>query len=304
MLVLATAGYDQASAKTPDDKYNNEVINYATMAIQKIESGAKSVTGDYGVLTYSYKDKDNAVGWMNYIIGYIDYYRMNKKSEGLTYFYKASQAGSTTKTNPFLYQTIGLFYRGEVVRLGEEIATKLKANNNQANDEIKSLIAMQKGYADRAIDAYGRAYKLADSSNKQYKDGLYDSVKEIYTLRFEGKTDGVDAYVASLTGKPLPDPTSKVEPVAEVDPATTTNSDPAATNSDPAKTPASNTTKPPTTPAKTPASNTTKPAATPDSKKPPVTPMSSTTKEPPTKVTVTKDNASAKKPAPKKKGTR
>ncbi|MEO8074272.1 MAG: hypothetical protein ABI686_13620 [Acidobacteriota bacterium] len=309
MLVLATAGYDQASAKTPDDKYNNEVINYATMAVQKIESGAKSVTGDYGVLTYAYKDKDNAVGWMNYIIGYIDYYRMSKKTEGLTYFYKASQASSTTKTNPFLYQTIGLYYRGEVVRLGEDIAAKLKANNNQANDEIKSLIAMQKGYADRAIDAYARAYKLSDASNKQYKDGLYESVKEIYTLRFEGKTDGVDAYIANLTSKPLPDPASKVEPVVEEDAATATNSVPAATNTAPAatpsKTPASNTTKPPTTTTKTPAPSTTKPAATPDSKKPPVTPMSSTTtKETPTKVTVTKDNTSAKKPAPKKKGTR
>ncbi len=327
-IALATAGFYQASAKSPVDTYNNEAINYAKTAIQQIESGAKSTTGDYGVLGYSYKLKDpkefsttegarsNTLGWMNYIIGYIDYYRMSKKDEGLAYFYKASQANSTTKTNPSLYQTIGLYYRGEVVRLGEDIAAKLKANNNQANDEIKSLIAMQKGYADRAIDAYARAYKLADASNKQYKDGLYDSVKEIYTLRFEGKTDGVDAYIANLTSKPLPDPASKVEPVVEEDAATATTSVPAATNTAPAatpvKNPASNTTKPPTTTTKTPAPSTTKPAttptkpaATPNSKKPPVTPMSSTTtKETPTKVTVTKDNTSAKKPAPKKKGTR
>ncbi len=154
MLVLATAGYDQATAKPPVDTYNNEAINYARMAIQKLEAGTASKTGDYGVLTYAYKDKDNALGWMNYIIGYVDYFRLSKKEEGLAYFYKSSQINSTTKKNPFLYQTIGNSYRDEVVKLGEKIAASLKANNNLPTDEAKELIAMQKGYADRAIDAY------------------------------------------------------------------------------------------------------------------------------------------------------
>ncbi len=127
-LVLATAGYDQAAAKPPVDTYNNEAINYARSAIQKIESGTKSTTGDFGVLTYSYKTKDNALGWMNYIIGYVDYYRLGKKDEGLTYLYKASMApgGATTKTNAYLYQTIGAHYRDEVVRLGKKSLPKLK----------------------------------------------------------------------------------------------------------------------------------------------------------------------------------
>lgn len=312
-LVLATAGYDQAAAKPPVDTYNNEAINYARSAIQKIESGTKSTTGDFGVLTYSYKNKDNALGWMNYIIGYIDYYRLGKKDEGLSYLYKAAMVpgGATTKTNAYLYQTIGAHYRDEVVRLGKEIVTKIEEAGKET-DETKAIFALEKGYADRAIDAYARAYKAADPKDKAYRDGLYDTIKEIYKLRFEGKEDGVDAYVATLTSQPMPDPTTKVMPVIEESTTTATTSGEASP-----MTTTPGTTKPATsTDNKKPASTPAKPATSTDSKKPPTTPMSSNTKESTTKVTVTKDNnetsstttakqkTPAKKPAPKKKGTR
>ncbi len=318
MLVLATAGYDQAIAKPPVDTYNSEAINYARQAIQKLEADTKSQTGDYGVLSYSYKDKNNALGWMNYIIGYVDYFRLNNKTEGLAYFYKASQGTSTTKNNPFLYQTIGNSYRDEVVKLGEKIAANLKTENGQPSDATKELIAMQKGYADRAIDAFARAYKVADASaaGKSYRDGLNENVKEIYTLRFEGKPGDVNAYTTSLLSNPLPDPASKVNPVVEEQaPTETPGVTPTPTPTPkPAGTSMPNGTKPMASPSPV------KPAtATPakiNETKPPVKPVSSTTPAKPdsTKVTVTKgnDNSSAesttktpsKKPAPKKKGTR
>ena len=310
IIVLATAGYDKASEKPPVDTYNNDAVTYAKSAIQKIEAGAKSTTGAYGVLNYSYKladnkdystpegAKTNALGWMNYIVGYIDYYRLSKKDEGLSYLYKASTINSTTKNNAALYQTIGLYYRDEVVRLGKEIVDKIAAAGNKETDETKALFALEKGNADRAIDGYARAYKLADTKDKAYKDGLYETVKEIYKLRFEGKTDGVDAYVATLTSKPMPDPATKVEPVIEVVPATAT---PGAT--------------PGTTPTATPTGTTkpATPAATPGATKP--ASSTTTTKPDTTKVTVTKTDdgnstsesttkTPAKKPAPKKKGTR
>ncbi len=310
MLVLATAGYDQATAKPPVDTYNNEAVNYAKSAIQKLDANVKSKTGDYGVLTYSYKDKENARGWMNYIIGFVNYYRLGKKDEGLPYLYKAAQAtSSTTKSNPYLYQTFGSYYRDEVVRLGDEIVVKLKANNNQATDETKALIAMQKGYADRAVDSYARAYSVADKApaGKDYRDGLYGSLKEIYNLRYEGKRTDVDVYANGVSSRPMPDPTTKVTPVAEeVAPATTT---PATTTPSTTK-PADASMNP----------STTKPVTTMDDSKTSTKPMSSTTTTKPatTKVTVTKtDNGNsssettttktktpAKKPAPKKKGTR
>ena len=314
MIVLATAGFDQASAKPPVDTYNNEAINYAKSAIQKIEAGTKSTTEAYGVLGYSYKNADvkefsttegaksNALGWMNYIIGYIDYYRLGKKDEGLAYLYKASNINSTAKTNPALYQTLAAHYRDDVVRLGNEIVEKLKANENIPTDETKALIAMQKGYADRAADAYARAYNVADKSaaGKNYRDSLYTSLKEIYNLRYEGKKTDVDAFAASVASQPLPNPATTVTPIAEEDPATTTSQVTPVTT--------------PTTTMAKPATTTTKPATT-TTTKPPAKPMSSNTQEPATKVTVTKTNdetsasavkskTPAKKPVAKKKGSR
>jgi len=307
LLVLASLGYDQAVANPPVDTYNNETINYAKTAIQKLEANTSSKTGDYGVLQYSYKTKDfpdgraNALGWMNYTIGYIDYYRLNKKEEALPYLYKASQVTSGTKNNPFLYQTIGSYYREKVADLGKQIVDKIEAlrkmNADNKGDtdeakaldaETKNLIALQKGYADRAIDAYARAYKMADPKDSNYKNGLYTTLKEIYNLRYEGKRTDVDAYVANIANTPMPDPTTQVTPVVEADTTTTTTGSASATPS--ATTPAA---------AK---------SATVTADKTPAKPASSTPANGATKVTVTKTNTpapaksttSVKKPAPKK----
>lgn len=319
ILVLASTGYDQSVANPPVDTYNNETINYAKSAIQKLEAGTPSKTGDYGVLQYSYKTpefpegKNNALGWMNYSIGYILYHRQNKKEEALPYLYKAAQANASTKSYPALYQTLGSYYRDQVARIGKEIVAKIDEGKkveaitpqtDAEREQIKTIVAetdnligLQKGYADRAIDAYARAYKMTDAKNAEYKTGLYNSLKELYNLRYEGKRNDLDSFVASVTNTPLPDPTTKVTPVGV---ETTT----ASTTGDTNMTPTANTT---TKPAMTPAANT-KPAAPPAANTKPATapatkPMSATDSKSTTKVTVTKTDSgkTAAKPAPKKK---
>ncbi len=137
LIVLATVGYDQARMNPPVNTYNTETVDYAKSAIDKIQAGKTSVNGSYGVLAYSYKNKENALGWMNYIVGYVMYYGQSKKEEALPFLYKATQANnSTTKNDAVLYQTIALYYRDQVARLGNEIVAKLKETENQATDEV------------------------------------------------------------------------------------------------------------------------------------------------------------------------
>lgn len=319
LLVLGSVGYDQASATPAVDTYNNDTIEYAKMAIQKLESNATSKTGGYGVYGYSYKNdklangkpnpsgyadgKANALGAMNYNIGYIMYYRQGKdnpakKKEALPYFYKATQYNSYSKKNPTVYQAIGAWYLDEAIRIDKERTTILTANGNKDNEQTLAMVGEQKGYADRAIDAYSRAYKLAKSAekpSKEYTDGLYTRLKELYAFRYDGKTTGIDEFVAKVDATPFPDPTTAVTPVKveTTEPATTT----------------SGTTTPATTPA------TPKPAVTTPTPKPATTPATTTTK-PPTAGTATTTTSSTaeikpatvkttvKKPAPKKKGTR
>jgi hypothetical protein len=103
--------------------------------------------------------------------------------------------------------------------LETEYKTKLVANNNVDNGETKTLLALAKGTADRAIDAFGRAYKIA--INSMLKPDVIDTIKktldDLYRLRFntppDVKPEGVEIYVEKLNGKPMPDPAVKIEPI-------------------------------------------------------------------------------------------
>ncbi len=283
-ILLGSIGLDESIKN--NDKFNADTVRYAQEAIQKIESGVTSK--DYGAAFkgkgYVYKTpkfpdtKSNALGWLNYTVGYIKYFREKDKKAALPFLYKATQYNSATKGFSDPYAAIGQYYLDEIVRLDAE--RKAKAVDNKETDETKAIYALQKGYADRGIDALARAYKLIGTTpaEKAYRDSIYAKLKGTYEFRNNGKADGMDAAIASIPAKPMPNPTTEVTPVVEVAPATTTTS---SANTSSMTTPAA---------ATIPVSNTTaaKPAAAATSK-----------------ATAVKTTApAAKKPAPKKKGTR
>lgn len=301
MLVLATIGFDKAAAPTPIDTYNADAVNYARQAIQKIEGGATSK--QYGAWKYTYTTKEypdgknNALAWMNYTVGYIMYNRQNQKKEALPYFYKAVQYNSAVKKNPVVYQAIGDYYKNEYNRIDDERTKIAEQAKNEANEETKKqlidkakeLLGLQKGYADRMIDAYARAWANA-GTDKTYRDALYNTLRILYTFRHDNKTEGFsEAYLNAFAARPLPDPASTVTPVVE----TTTTAATTTSSSVPA------------------ASATTNSAAAATANKPAVNGVTTTATTKPTAAngaatgTTAKPAAPAKKPAaPKKKGTR
>lgn len=318
MLTLVSAGYDQTRLATPVDTYNADTINYAKAAIQKIESGATS-TG-WGVYTYNFnngKFKDTkayTLGALSYIIGDITSSRLGKtdaakRKEALPYFYKASQYDSFAKNDPFVYQSAGAWYLDEAIRIDKErqaILAAMPEKERKDNEKTLAMVGEQKGYADRAIDAYSRAYNLTKANTKTPKatvDNLYTRLKELYAFRFDNKTEGMDAAIAKADATPFPDPSTPITPVT-VEPT------------EPATTPTGTGTTPATTGTTTPATGTTKPA-TGTTTAPTTTPKPVTTPKPATTPTGTAkpagtattdsatDNKNAvKKTTPKKKGTR
>lgn len=235
-IVLATMGYDEAVKQ--NDTFNPQAIDYAKRAIQLIEAGKPSVSKSYGAYGYSYKTKEfttetqaknNALGWLNYNIGYIMFYRQKNRKDALPYIYKATQFDSGVKKFSDPYRMIGEYYFDEVARIDKERQEKIKANNNEDNEETLRLLAVEKGNADRAIDAYARAYALSKdnpAATKEYKDILYARLKSLYTFR-HNNTDGIDSLVASVMNRPMPNPTTEVTPVVEektTDTSTTTTS--------------------------------------------------------------------------------
>lgn len=235
-IVLASIGFDKAIANPPVDKYNNDAINNAKLVIQKIEAGKPSVTGNYGVFSYSYKTKDfpdgknNTLGWMNYIIGYIMYNRLDQKKAALPYLYKASQLNSATKNIPDIYQAIGNYYVDEFIRLDKERVAKIEAAGNVDTEETKQLLALQRGYADRALESFARAYKIAgnDPKIKAYKDSLLSRAKELYAIRYNNDMSGFDTYLASVTNQPFTNPTTAVTPITAAEDTTTGSASPSS----------------------------------------------------------------------------
>jgi hypothetical protein len=266
MLDLISVGYDRAAVDKVDT-FNAETVSYAKMALDRIQAGGTSATGKYGVFI-PFNTKEDTQSWLNYIIGWQMYNKQNQQKESLTYFYKAAQSGAK-KNDTGIYTTIGKFYFDEAVRLDTEYRDKRKANNNEDTDETKALLALARGTADRAADAFGRAYKIAAADPKlaQLKTNVAKTLTDLYKFRFnlaDAKQADVDAYVNGLTSKPMPDPATAVTPVVVETPTTATNStnnstlnttNAAATNSTQASTATTNRTATPAakTPAKKPA---------------------------------------------------
>lgn len=232
ILVLGSIGLDQAMKNPSVDKYNNDTIKYAKLAIQKINSGKNSKK--FGAYQYVYKSKENALGWMNYTIGQIMFLRqskndISKKKEGLKYLYKASMFDSDVKKNPRLYGSLGAYYFSEVVKLGEEREV-LDPKVEENFEKIDNLFGLEKAYAERGADAYARSYFLAKidkTATPKYKKFLYSRrLKPLYTFRFPKplQEDGtpeenidarINSYVVKITGTPLPNPTDEIIPILE-----------------------------------------------------------------------------------------
>lgn len=298
-IVLASIGYDKASAQTPDDKYNADTIMFAKMAIDRINAGKVSPSGQYGAYNYVYKTqkypdgKNNALGWMNYYIGYIMYNRMKQPKEALPYLYKATQVNSETKNTAEVYRLIGNWYADEFARIDKDRIAKVQAANGEDTDETKALFALQKGYAERAADAYARGYKVVSPTATQaYKDALLTRSKQLYGIRFNNdpaKVDGYDAFATAAIAKPFVDPTTAVTPV-EIPAETTPTTGTPTTGTAPTTTPSTGTPKPTTAPTTT----TTKPSTTTTpttTTKPSTTTTPSTTTKPVAKPTPTKPSA-------------
>jgi hypothetical protein len=199
------------------------------------------------------------------------YYWQGQKKDALPFFYKAAQFNSAAKKEPTLYGSIADWYFSELVKLNQLSVEKvklrdekLKTTNGVVNDEIKSLndeiiqlIAMQRGYADRALHAYALDYGVESTApaNQTFRDNLKAKMQQLYEFRFEGKKDGLDDYIASSPGRALADPSSAVAPIAETPPAAPTGTATATTKT--ATAPATATTPKTQTPATSPSVTTT-----------------------------------------------
>jgi hypothetical protein len=221
LISLGSIGYDQSFEKN-NYKYNDDTLRYARQAIAALEAGKPAKT--YGLFNWTFKDKNTALSELNLTVGYITQVAQKNKKDSVEYLYKATQGGSSTAKNPIPYELIGWYYFDELNKLVQQIKTA-EATQSASDtaevaqkkvDDIKALVAMANGTAERAMDAFSRAYSLAAPSNAPYRAKLKKNVEDAYKLR-HGKVEGVDAYIASVSSKPFPNPTSPITPISDPD---------------------------------------------------------------------------------------
>ena len=223
-----------AGAK-PTNKQPDEAIRYAQAALTALKSNdcpKKAANGQMVCGAFKYElNKQDAISELNYAIGYVTFWLKKDKKAAIPYYYAAITNAGSRKDDAYGYSSLGDYYQEEVARLGKEYAELVKTQAPVATDtpevasakeaKLKEAEGILKGYLDRTIDAYSRAWKA--TTDKTVKDKLYKTVQDLYQLRFQ-KTDGLDAYIASTVAKPFPNPTSAVTPVTDEPANTTTGS--------------------------------------------------------------------------------
>lgn len=215
LLVPVDYGFVLATSSPAVNTYNDQTIALAKQTIQKIES---NTLGDVKWADYNYKSKDDALAWMNYIIGFITFNNLTgKEADAVPYLYKSLQYNSEIKNKPLPYYAIGFNYRTQYNKAVQDFQTKY-AGAKDVTDEMKQDLGMQKALADRAIDAFARAYAVAKADPKlpqAAKDARLKDLEQMYKIRNKEQTAGMNELVASVMSKPLPDPSSPVTPVIE-----------------------------------------------------------------------------------------
>jgi len=221
-----------------DPNLLNDSSQYAKKAIELIEVGKPFAP---------FTTKDQALAYLNNEVG--KSLLKSAPADAIPYFLKAARLESDLKKSPQLYADLaGAYGEGPIAKQSEEYKQKFTTESPESKlavDNLNQLI-------DRQIDALARATAL--STNPANKKALNDLLTGLYTDRNKSTT-GLDALLASVLSKPVPDfPTPLTLPTPAATPEATPAATPAVT---PATTPATN---PAAKPAATPA---TKPAAKP-----------------------------------------
>ena len=178
-IVLATIGGDEALIRN-NYKYADQSLRYAKMAIADLEANKSFAVEGKGselfglsmydankkaIYDYSFKDRNAALGWMNLYVGNILTHN-GDKAGALPYLYKATKL---VPDSPAAYAMIGTYYFDQLApaikEINDMIADVQKDTNVDSiktkNEAIKAKVAMSNGIAERAMDAYARAYTIS-----------------------------------------------------------------------------------------------------------------------------------------------
>jgi hypothetical protein len=196
LLNIANAGY-AAQATGNNSSFNNDAIAEAKKSLQLIESG-KAVEK-----WTPFESKDDAVGWLNYIIATMT--KDKSPAESIPYFIKSASVEGTIKKLPYTYNFLGAAYEtGPYAKQSADY--KAKYENKDETPESKLALENINQLVDRMVDAYARAVATSGSDSK-YAGIKADALKaatDWYKFRHNNSETGLNEMIAGVLAKPLP----------------------------------------------------------------------------------------------------
>lgn len=232
---LAAIGGEEGLASN-NFKYADDSIRFAKQALADLEAGKPFLALDgkttvYGVSKYAFKTKDEAIGWLNLYIGFLTAAGKKDTNSALAFLYKASQSTTDAAKRPVVYELVGDYYMNDLRKVVEEIKAKAASQSDTDTPEvakqkvadIEALVAKSNGIAERAADAYARAYSLAvpPAFKPDYRARMKKNLEDAVRVR-TGATTDVDKWIASVNSRPFVNPQTPITPITDTKPGTTT----------------------------------------------------------------------------------
>lgn len=217
LIQLGYAGYNAQSLNPPVTTYSPTALGYAKKAIEMLEAGK---TPAEWVL---FKTKDEALAYLNFAVG--EYMIKSDPAGAIPYYLKSFALESPVKTTAPAYARLAAAYQvGQYDPLQKEFTAKY--GGKPETDESKFALNNLNQVMDRVIDAYARAVNLSasDTNPKMVADRKVwlETLTGFYKFRNNDSVNGLDAFIASATSKPLPAPFTPQPYVPAATPAPST----------------------------------------------------------------------------------
>jgi hypothetical protein len=195
IINLASAGYLASNAG--DASFNAEALGFARRATAMLEQGAKP--SDWKPFT----GQPDALAYLNFITG--ELILKESPTESVNYFRKAIELEGAVRQTPIIYSRLAAAY---VVGRYEPLSKDFEARfgGKEATPESKAALEEINATVDRITDAYARAVALS-GTEPQYAEARARWMQELtrfYKFRNNDSADGLEAYIAGVTAKPLP----------------------------------------------------------------------------------------------------
>jgi tetratricopeptide (TPR) repeat protein len=224
LIQLGYAGYNAQSQKPSITTFSPTALGYARKAIEMLEAG--KTPADWVL----FKSKDEALAYLNFAVG--EYMIKSDPAGAVPFYLKSFALESPVKTTAPAYARLAAAYQvGQYDPLQKEFTAKF--GGKPETDESKFALNNLNQVMDRVIDAYARAVNLAGSDPKMAEDKKVwlETLTGFYKFRNNDSTTGLDAFIASATSKPLPEPFTPQPFVPSATPAPATGSNGSGTAS-------------------------------------------------------------------------